>query len=224
MNKKLPDSATSSSCGGGCTQQVQNGTKGMDKLICNQKIHGRDRHGPWEIAGGLDHKSIQLVSFPQSSLCSCSHRSSITGPHGLLVWPIRAPFMLRLFPHTNLLAFIGSKAKQKIEIQNFSWCTVPVSTHMHKILKGCYFHYTYFWIISLFHGNVGCLLGVSQLHSGDNAAELLSAAALEHNTIWQTRKTILNVFTTNVPEVSTVLVVCVRQESALLNSNQPGKS
>lgn len=38
MSKKLTDPATSSSCGGGCTQQVQNGTKGMEKLFCNQQI------------------------------------------------------------------------------------------------------------------------------------------------------------------------------------------
>lgn len=218
MSKKLTDPATSRSCGGDCTQQVENRTKGMEKLICNQQIQDhRDNQGPWESAG-LDPKASRLVIFPQSSLCYCSHRNSITGLDGLWVWPIRAFLMLQLFPHTNLFAFIGSKAKKKTEIQNFNQCTVSVLTHTQKILNGCYIHYTYFWIIFFFHWNVGCLLGVSQLPSGDNAAELLSAAALEHNTIWQTRKTILNVLTMNVPEVSTS-VGSVRQESALLYSN-----
>lgn len=158
-------------------------------------------------------KPSRLASLPQSSLSYCSHRSLTTGLDGLLVWPVRTFLVLFLFPHTNLSALVGSTAKQKIQIQNLSLCTVSIfaHTHTHKILNGCYFHYTYFWIIFLFPWNMGCLLGASQLTSGDNAAELLSAAALEYNTIWQPRKTILNTFTTNVPEVITS--VCVWKTS-----------
>jgi len=73
----------------------------------------------------------------------------------------------------------------------------------------------------------GLSLGASQLNSGDNAAELLSAAALEYSTIWQTRKTMLHTFTTKVPEVITS--VCCggrqanKQTNGLVYSEQLGK-
>lgn len=76
-------------------------------------------------------KPSRLASLPQSSLSYCSHRSLTTGLDGLLVWPVRTFLVLFLFPHTNLSALVGSTAKQKIQIQNLSLCTVSIFAHTH---------------------------------------------------------------------------------------------
>lgn len=111
-----------------------------------------------------------------------------------------------LFPHTNLSALGGSTAQTEASNKEllFVHC---LDIHTHKILNGCYFHYTYFSII-FFHSNMGCLLRASQLTSGDNAAELLlSAAALED----RQGKQFLRCLPPMCQRLSPVFAVCGRQ-------------
>lgn len=98
-------------------------------------------------------------------------------------------------------------------------------SHTHKILNGCYFHYTYFWIIFFFSIEMWAVFWESA--SCLQETMVLSCCQLLHwNTIPSARQE--KQFLTYLPwmcrRLAPVLAVCVRQESALLYSNQLGKS
>lgn len=95
------------------------GTKAWKKLICKQQI--QDQAGivmaPGRVQEDWTTKASGLVSFPQSSLCYCSHRSSITGLDGLWFWPIRAFLMLHLFPPYISWLLLNPKPSRRVKFR-----------------------------------------------------------------------------------------------------------
>lgn len=201
------------------------GTKAWKKLICKQQI--QDQAGIVMAPGRVQDwttKASGLVSFPQSSLCYCSHRSSITGLDGLWFWPIRAFLMLHLFPPYISWLLLNPKPSRRVKFRTSisalfryshthtrSWMDVTFITH----ISGLSFFSIEMWAV--FWESASCL----------QETMLLKCCQLLHwNTIPSDRQE--KQFLTYLPwicqRLAPVSVVCVRQESAFLYSNQLGKS
>lgn len=149
----------------------------------------------------------RLASFPQSSLSYCSHRSPTTGLDGLLV----ISHVIFIPTHKSLgFSWIHSQTEDSNSELQFVHClNIHAQTQdaermlltLHILLDYLSFQLKY-----------GLSFGSQPADFRRQCYWTAVSCSLEYNTIWQTRKIILNMFTTDMPEVITS-VYCVWKTS-----------